>query len=60
VVEMASYDPFDMKAHANKGMWRGQTHSTNIKKHGNNMHFGHISSYVNECGNNVHLSGILW
>jgi hypothetical protein len=24
------------------------------------VHFGHISSYVNEGGNNMHLSGILW
>jgi hypothetical protein len=24
------------------------------------MHFGHISSYVNEGGDNMHLSGILW
>ncbi len=59
MVKMASYDPFDMKAHAKRGVWRGQTHSTYIKKHGNNMHFGHISSYVNQGGDNVHLSGIL-
>jgi hypothetical protein len=59
VVEMASYDPFDMRACAKRGMCRGQTYSTKIKQHENNMHFGHISSYVNGGGDNVHLSGIL-
>jgi hypothetical protein len=58
VVKLASYHPFDMKARAKRGMWRGQTHSTNIKQNVNNMHFGHISNYVNEGGNNVHLNGI--
>ncbi len=43
-----------------KGACGGQTHSTNTKQHENNMHFGHISSYVNGGRDNMHLNGILW
>jgi hypothetical protein len=42
-----------------KGACGGQTHSTNTKQHENNMHFGHISSYVNGGRDNMHLNGIL-